>query len=277
MQLLPYASLALAHLSLLIGQRVVALVLIAISVTLGFSLGRIDVLGLVGLAFFAGFSYCWKNSRLLKWQNALAGVFVFIIAMLLLSHRVPGFNNWKYLDAYYFSANALPFTLFLNLDKPFIFSVLFFFYTLTNQSELSSWKAILRYTLISAAILLVPALIARYIALEPKWDMNIIVWALNNFFFVCAAEEMLFRGFIQTELEKLTKKPIVALVIASMLFGLVHFAGGVVYVGLATLAGLVYGISYQKTGRIIIPMAVHFLVNLLHILLFTYPALKGSL
>lgn len=277
MQLLPYASLALAHLSLLIGQRVVALVLIAISVTLGFSLGRIDVLGLVGLAFFAGFSYCWKNSRLLKWQHALAGVFVFIIAMLLLSHRVPGFNNWKYLDAYYFSANALPFTLFLNLDKPFIFSVLFFFFTITQHSSVNSWKAIARYTLISAAILLAPALMAHYIAFEPKWDVNIVVWALNNFFFVCAAEEMLFRGFIQTELEKITKKPLLALIIASLLFGLVHFAGGVVYVGLATLAGLVYGISYQKTGRIIIPMTVHFLVNLLHILLFTYPALKGSL
>jgi len=277
MQLIPYASLALAHFALLIGQRVVALVLIAISVTLGFSLGRIDILGLVGLGFFAGFAYCWKISRLLKWQNALAGVFVFVIAMLLLSHRVPGFMNWKYLDAYQFSPSALPFTLYLNLDKPFIFSVLFFFFTLTNRSIVNSWKAIARYTLISAAILLAPALIARYIAFEPKWDVNIVVWALNNFFFVCAAEEMLFRGFIQTELEKITKKPMVALIIASVLFGLVHFAGGVIYVGLATLAGLVYGISYQKTGRLIIPMTVHFLVNLLHILLFTYPALKGSL
>jgi membrane protease YdiL (CAAX protease family) len=185
--------------------------------------------------------------------------------------------NWKYLDTYQFSPSALPFTLFLNLDKPFIFTVLFFFYSLTNQTSLHMGKTIARYTLISALILLAPALIASYIIFEPKWDVNIIVWAVNNFFFVCAAEEMLFRGFIQTELEKITKKPLIALIIASILFGLVHFAGGAVYVGLAMMAGLVYGISYQKTGRIIVPMTVHFLVNLLHILLFTYPALKGSL
>ena len=44
----------------------------------------------------------------------------------------------------------------------------------------------------------------------------------------------------------------------------------------ATLAGVGYGVAYQRTRRIEAAMVVHFALNAVHLLLFTYPALASS-
>lgn len=125
------------------------------------------------------------------------------------------------------------------------------------------------------AFLLIPALLINYISFAPKLDPNIILWTLNNLFFVCTAEEAIFRGLIQNKLQQkfqqFTYGAQAALVIAAALFGLAHFRGGISYILLSSLAGLFYGFAYQKTQRIEAAILVHFLVNLAHILLFTYP------
>jgi len=43
---------------------------------------------------------------------------------------------------------------------------------------------------------------------------------------------------------------------------------------LSTVAGLGYGWVYQRTGRIEASILTHFALNLVHFLLFTYPALQ---
>lgn len=62
--------------------------------------------------------------------------------------------------------------------------------------------------------------------------------------------------------------------LASLMFGLAHFKGGISYVMLATVAGVGYGFVYQKTKRIESSILVHFAVNTIHFLFFTYPALR---
>ena len=98
------------------------------------------------------------------------------------------------------------------------------------------------------------------------------------------AEEAFFRGFVQQKLmEKLSVKLSArraawgATCIGAMLFGLAHFAGGPGYVLAATLAGLLYGVVYLYTGRLSMAIAVHFLLNILHLLFFTYPMAKTGL
>lgn len=67
-----------------------------------------------------------------------------------------------------------------------------------------------------------------------------------------------------------------ALGVAAVLFGLAHFAGGVKYVMLATVAGWGYGAVVQRTGCIEAGILTHFLVNLIHFFCFTYPALTSA-
>jgi membrane protease YdiL (CAAX protease family) len=62
--------------------------------------------------------------------------------------------------------------------------------------------------------------------------------------------------------------------IAALLFGLAHFAGGPLLIFFAALAGLIYGLAWQWSGRLWIATLVHFAFNLTHLLLFTYPVLQ---
>nr|WP_227779860.1 CPBP family intramembrane glutamic endopeptidase [Rickettsia sp. Tenjiku01] len=47
-----------------------------------------------------------------------------------------------------------------------------------------------------------------------------------------------------------------------------------IYIALSTICGFFYGYAYYKTGKILCSVIVHFGLNLCHVLLFTYPALK---
>jgi CAAX protease family protein len=80
-------------------------------------------------------------------------------------------------------------------------------------------------------------------------------------------EEVLFRGFIQSMLVRVTGRPILGLVIASIVFGAAHLDNGPHapdwrYGILATLAGLAYGGVYLRTRRILAPAIAHTLVDL---------------
>ena len=77
-------------------------------------------------------------------------------------------------------------------------------------------------------------------------------------------EEFLFRGLIQTTLERAIGRA--ALPIASIIFGLAHLPD-VRYVLLATLAGLAYGWVYHATRRITASAVTHALVDWIWVLL----------
>lgn len=81
-------------------------------------------------------------------------------------------------------------------------------------------------------------------------------------------EEIIFRGIIQKGLINNGMKPWKAIVIASIIFGLVHgnpwqFTG-------AVLLGCVLGLVYYKTQSLLLPMLLHGFNNLCSTLLITY-------
>jgi membrane protease YdiL (CAAX protease family) len=104
------------------------------------------------------------------------------------------------------------------------------------------------------------------------------VWAWSNLLFTCTAEEALFRGVIQRRLQAgsvwgdASHRGIAGLVIAAIIFGAAHYAGGVWSMVLAAIAGVGYGWMFWRTNRIEASVLAHFLVNTTHILCFTYPA-----
>jgi membrane protease YdiL (CAAX protease family) len=96
-------------------------------------------------------------------------------------------------------------------------------------------------------------------------------------FLTALPEEALFRGVLQSLITKglggTAGAATAAIVIAGVLFGLAHLAGGPVAVVLASAAGLGYGWIYSSTRSIGAAIAVHSGLNVLHLLFFSYPAL----
>lgn len=81
--------------------------------------------------------------------------------------------------------------------------------------------------------------------------------------FVAPAEELLFRGIVQGRYRE-AFDPTVAIVIASLLFGFVHWlalvgtgSGRLVYVLIAALLGLFLGTAYERTRSLLVPIVIH--------------------
>lgn len=205
-------------------------------------------------------------------------ILVLILAVMLEFHLIPGFHNLLIFAKVQFSKDAIPFTGYLNLDKTLV-GVIILGLTLKLAQTWDEWCNIFKqafYTLpLIVVVILTLSYSFGYVKFEPKVVANLWIWIIGNLFFTCLAEEALFRGFIQESISKLNFRyaDIAALFISAILFGLAHFAGGIKYIILASVAGLFYGWVYKKTRKIEASILTHFLLNLVHILLFTYPAL----
>ena len=125
------------------------------------------------------------------------------------------------------------------------------------------------------------ALSLGFVHFDPKLPNEFLIWSITNLLFVCLAQEALFRGFIQRNLTSIFHNfkfgTAISILISSSLFGFTHYAGGWKYVFLATVAGIGYGTVYEKTQRIEASILTHFLLNVSHILFFTYPALASAM
>lgn len=106
---------------------------------------------------------------------------------------------------------------------------------------------------------------------DPKWPSFLLIWIAHNLLLVSVPEEAVFRGLLQDALRPIG--PWGALMLASLLFGLYHINFGLANVGLAAVAGLFFGYAYLRTARIEAAILLHFVVNVIHLLLFTYPRL----
>ncbi len=255
----------------------------AFTVILGFIARHVTLYALVPIILLAITTQILRRKHLPLWMQALAGAALVILSLGLSAHLFPGFYNLKVIDSARISADGIPFTLYLNFDKTLVgLFILGELHQLIRTRE--AWIPMLRGTLPRAVPIIlgtaVLSLVFQFVRIDPKVPDILPIWAAANLFLVCLAEEGLFRGFIQKYLTEILQHvrygKVIALFAASLLFGLAHFAGGTLYVVLSTVAGLGYGWVYLKTESIEASMITHFLLNLFHILLLTYPALEGA-
>lgn len=195
-----------------------------------------------------------------------------IWSVALLTHAVPGFDNPRVLNQVVAGPHSAPFNLYLNLDKPMVFfALLFAFPAITGKSQ--PWRP--RLLAVTALVMfsLLPLAWALG-ALRPEVTLPDWWWlfALNNLILTCVAEEAFFRGYIQQGLASRFNHW-VALIAAMLLFGLAHFAGGILLMLFAGLAGLCYGLAFLLSGRLWVAILFHFLFNMAHLVFFTYPVL----
>lgn len=202
------------------------------------------------------------------------GLFL-MLSVVLAAHQWPGFYSAKVMIGAVLSPGALPFTFALNLDKPLIGGWLLLACPAIATRQrwpklLSTWAGA---TFACAALLFGLALGFGWLAWAPKWPEGAGWWLANNVLLVCVVEELLFRGYLQGWLARRSGHG-PALLVASTLFGLAHWGLGPVWVLLAGLAGVGYGLAWRH-GGLLCAIAVHASVNTLHFTLFSYPALAG--
>jgi membrane protease YdiL (CAAX protease family) len=198
-------------------------------------------------------------------------------------HLLPGFQNLRILNNVYISSNGIPFSLYLNFDKTvvglFILGILH-----QRLTTITEWRNMMKAMVPSALLVIVIVAIVsfafKFVWFDPKLSKALPIWAMTNLLFVCVAEEGFFRGFIQKyaclTLRRIRYGNAVAIILSAVLFGLSHFMGGPRYVVLATIAGMGYGWIYWRSLRIEAAILTHFSLNLVHFLLFTYPALANN-
>lgn len=277
MALSPFLLLFIAVAGLWVDRRLWAAALAA-AVVAGHLTGALSGFAGLWIAILALLAFGFSRARSAL-PRALLGLAVlgWSLAMALL--LLPGFERTLVAGGLVLSPGSVPYDLALGFPKV---SAGVLILGLISTQRVRSWSElarVLKHATLPFAVTLIGVmglcLAVGYVRFEPKWHTLFLVWAPVNLFFTCLAEEAFFRGFVQQELARLGGNPRVAaglaLIVAAVLFGLAHAAGGWMYVAAATLAGLGYGWAYLRTGRIEAAMAVHFGVNLVHILLFTYP------
>ncbi|KXO08001.1 putative membrane protein precursor [Moritella sp. JT01] len=252
--------------------------LLSITLITAYFLDRISIIGISFVLFGLAISIITKNYS--KGKIAVIGhaiVLAWSIALVL--HLIPGFNNLLVLDKVITGPQSIPFTMYLNLDKPMIiFALLLLVPSMMSNSEFS-WSSLkltnTKYYVLIIGFILLPLLAFLFSLVKPELTLPAWWWlfAFNNLLFTCVAEEVLFRGYIQRQLGQYIS-PWVGIVITSILFGLAHFSGGPFFILVATLAGGLYGLTYHWTGKLSAAILMHFAFNFVHFVFFTYPIAK---
>lgn len=231
----------------------------------------------VALLLFAGFAVRQQKLSIVR---GLGHTLFIVLALALAMHWLPGFSNGRAIDPQRFTDDAVPFSLYLNLDKPLIgfWLLLVCPWIVGRRSLRLSIDATAMALPLSVVLALGGALLLGVISWASKWPDQAWLWTLNNLLLVTLVEEALFRGYLQGGLTRRFKNlpygENLALLIASLLFGLAHVGAGWQWVLLASLAGVGYGLAY-RLGGLGAAIATHFGLNLLHFGLFTYPMLAG--
>ncbi len=294
-------SLHLAALCLLWRHARAATLVLALSMAVAWHVGLMDLRGvlsavLVGSTVLAArlwTAHDWPAHGLVRLTAALT-------CLALALHLLPGFHNPCLLDQVLVREGATPFTLYASLDKALAGWMLLALVGL-GWRDRQALRAGLRGTL-TPVVLTCTAVIGLAWAMgrvqwegwEGLWPMPpqaphaSWVFLVVNLFIPCVAEEAFFRGWLQSSLQRALTRvqqrhgpagahglwQALPGLCGALLFGVAHAAGGVQQVVLATLAGLGCAWAFHRTGGSIeAAVLVHFALNALHFLAFTYPAL----
>lgn len=247
---------------------------LALGVVLAFIVGQMTAWSLVPACVLGAAAWAIAPGRPTAVRLAGHAVFV-VVALALRQHVAPGFHNPRILDAV-LSPGAPRYRMYFNLDELLLIPVLVWAWRRARfmPDDRPVWTGVAS-GLASALVVLGAGLALGMVSPDLKWPLLAPMWLLNNFLLVSLGDELLFRGYLQQGLADRIPGPrgsVVSIGVASVLFGLAHYGGGPVFMVLAGMAGVGYGIAYRYAGLRAAWLA-HCLLNGVHFFLLTYPAL----
>ncbi|WP_025566189.1 CPBP family intramembrane glutamic endopeptidase [Psychromonas sp. SP041] len=279
--------------------------LMALSVASGYVEQHIDTVGLVAIVVYVAL---YHGALYIK-QPIIRAILstTFIASSLALAvHAVPGFNNLPIVINELITSDAIPYTLYANFDKGvagLLVCAYFFSKSQTTKaldttnantttantttanittvniitgkiSTITKLKQPFFIIICTVLATLTVALMIGLVGFSSKVPDFWLAFIAINLLFTCVAEEAFFRGLLQTKLSQLItvkRLAIFAPLITAAVFALAHFIGGWSYVLVSGVAGFGYSYIFYKTQRLEWAILCHWLVNVSHFFLFTYP------
>lgn len=265
------ASLFISHLK----KRHVGMTLFSFTLLSALYFNYIDWLGLTVSIIYG--CCCYSFSFTKKGHvNVIIGFLIFVLSTLLFLHLIPGFNNPIVIDSAQVSANAPLYNLYINFDKALVgFFLLIHVVKSPRNPSYEKYLLVFASISLSYGVAILLAVTTGMIEYDFKIPNYFLSWVLINLFITVYAEEAFFRGFVQPSISSCINdnkwKEFVVVISSGLLFGLAHYSGGAIYVLIASILGCAYAFGYMKTGNILVPISGHFIFNLMHFTVFTYP------
>ncbi|MDN2663767.1 CPBP family intramembrane metalloprotease [Psychromonas sp. 14N.309.X.WAT.B.A12] len=263
--------------------------LLLISVCFAFTEQYINLIGVSSLLLYFALYYAALNIKLPFLSKLFTSVFI-VTGVALALHFLPGFNNLPIIINEQISKDAITYTLYANVDKGIAGLLLTaYFFKKLNKSDTSqsyintlciNWQSAKQPILVIISTIVVTltlALLLELVDFNPKVPDFWFEFIAINLLFTCVAEEALFRGILQTKLSQRlshTRLSIFSPMLVACVFAAAHFMGGLNYVLVSAVAGFGYGYIFYKTQCLEWAILCHWLLNLCHFFLFTYPMLK---
>ena len=260
------------------------------ALTVGFAVsgGMIDAPGVAGLALFAIVCYGYRVASRPYLTKLLAAVLI-VFAVLLATHKLPGFHGLPLLAPMSLCDGCQNFWLLGHLDKPAV-GLLLFVIALAGLKSPYRREASAPSFLWNAGITVASVAIIASVTMATASLLGAVCWApkapeiatvalffVVNLFFTTYAEEVFFRMFLHDAMRRFFPETLVhtwkIIIVSATIFGIAHLAGGPLVALGAVIAGLGYAYVYEKTQRIEWAIAAHLGVNMSHFLLFSYPRL----
>ncbi|MBM2653924.1 CPBP family intramembrane glutamic endopeptidase [Burkholderia diffusa] len=285
LSLLPCATiwLALFAAAAFAWQRplhVLSIALAALGYAAALAFGKLEPIVLAPIALLVAAAWGVAPGRPFAVRIGAHVVFA-ALAIALTLHLIPGFHNPRVIAPTRFTPDAVPFTMYLNFDKPLVGLWLLWAlpWTAPDVPPARALRTGAVAAVATAAACLAGALAFGMVGWAPKWPASGWMWLVNNVLLVTLAEEALFRGYVQGGLTRVLGRfgwgPWAALAIGAVLFGAAHAAGGWPWIVLGTVAGFGYGLAWRRGGLLASALA-HAGLNAIHFGLFTYPMLAAA-
>lgn len=192
-----------------------------------------------------------------------------LFSLILMARLLPGFSARALWPAVQVSGDAPPYQLRLAWESLLVGATLLAAWRPASAAQYP-WPVLLTCAVLT--LLTVPALALALDVVDwrPKLPEFLPLWLAINLCVTALSEELVFRGWLQSALVKRCGAwPGIAL--AALLFGVAHAPFSVSFAVVAAFAGLGYGLIFHLGGRLWPAVALHFAVNLLHLLLLSYP------
>lgn len=274
--MLSIATMALSVLSVWFSYKYAWLIVYVSCLAISLHSGWIHPTGILSLCVFA--IAVWVSTlRTHLYLTPLLKVFVVVTTLVAAARLAPGFTNFHFFQDVQLSAEKGWSSLRFSAEKV---SIGIFFLIAYRQYLCKTWVDFQKTVYASIVPIIIgciavyaTALSIGYLTIDTTIAPVALVWLFRNLIFTVIAEEAFFRLFVQQGLQNSIKSqhaPLYALLISAIFFGLVHAYGGWQYWLLATMAGILYGYVYMRTGRVESSIIAHSVLNTGHFVFFSY-------
>lgn len=265
----------------LFDRKQISIILFTLCLTLGFISDSLDLSAIFISLIFLIASYIFYNANTSDFSRSCLWFMIFLLAFFLSNHNFSGFQEWQFINGEFISPNAEKFSVFLNIDKILAgFGIAVF--GLAPLRKFSHLKKIFIKTfptlMLSLFTIASFGLLTGLAQFDPKFPDIWLVWIMSNLLMNCISEEIVFRFFLQGNLQKLTKglnySTPLSIFVTSCIFTLFHSSESILYMLGIFIGSCFIGYAYHITRRVEASIILHFTINIIHFFFFTYPMLR---